>query len=50
MKTLGLIVDDAIFLQIVGDVVGFVFVPRPPIGQFDLVESQVVVVEVSTSS
>ena len=35
---------EAIFLQIVDDV-DFVFVPRPPITQFDLVESQVVVVE-----
>lgn len=45
MRTLGLIVDDTIFLQIVDDVVDFVFVPRPPIGQFDLAKSQVVVVE-----
>ena len=45
MRTLGLIIDDAIFLQIVDDVVDFVFVPRPPIGQFDLVESQFIVVE-----
>ena len=43
MRTLGLIVDDAIFLQIVDDVVGFIFVPRPPIGQFDLVESPQIV-------
>ena len=45
MRTLGLIIDDAILLQIVDDVVDFVFVPRPPIGQFNLAKSQVVVVE-----